>query len=845
MWRQGSRTQKSLGRILRIGAAVFPGVPLAVFSFCSALVGLFFDVVAYAVLWTLQLILRLGLLLDQAYANSRDQVLPNFLKRYPAERFWRGIERACLPFRLRSWIFPTEIQSSASDQGTLQSYTKEIRNQVILVICGPPCSGKSYLMGLLKSYWNDIIFLEMDAIREEILRGRLHDKPTRSASYRVMHYLATKELKKGKSVALNATYMPEEQRAEVASIALRLRVPLYVVQCVCMPDEAMKRFVGRESGHAATDLTAERVKKLSEQYEQFDGALLINTDTTLIPDQISALNSYLRKADGRFKGFPGADPIQWARHSYASRSLFPESKKQSSQTPAKLSESSVRLAKHRLFRYAVVWVALMVVTVLGVLPFIYKIVARFHAEYLVPNSPLGLPSAITKAFVNTLRDLWTRIPQHGLADWAEWATFCLALVALGSVVFEIMRGMKGRFEEARRIKRTGDCARYDSVPESDPPSDKELFHAYRWRIVPQLRKRLRIPNVPIFFAVRPFPNRSFSVLAHAAHNQDFTLPEEAASLGLDWNGFASWRQKRTRGEYALTYSHEYGLRCLGIEELTNTGSETTRNLNVVKCPYDEYASRELAVNYCDSGTLPDMRRLFEGEAWDAGDLDLLNISESAKRYSMRVSVTGLVLTEDDFFVLQRRSAVVGHGLGSLAASVNGAADYYADTCETSGELWPMLGRMYAVLPYSFHGVLSDLELGGPRKWDLAKTALREIKEEIGLEEDVFVHSDGEKNCVPPFKRPFLAAAYNLRHGRDLNFYCCLRTHLKAKEISAERSNARDKWEVEHLVFLPRDKVTVRAIRSGELEQVIPKRARHLLGALYSWAVYANAIRKPR
>jgi len=96
--------------------------------------------------------------------------------------------------------------------------------------------------------------------------------------------------------------------------------------------------------------------------------------------------------------------------------------------------------------------------------------------------------------------------------------------------------------------------------------------------------------------------------------------------------------------------------------------------------------------------------------------------------------------------------------------VNGAADYHADCCDSDSGLWRLLGRVYALLPYRFHVILNDLELDGPRNWELAR-----------------------------------AAASNLRYGRDLNFYCCFRTHLRAEDIGVQRRKARDRWEVANLV----------------------------------------------
>jgi hypothetical protein len=227
--------------------------------------------------------------------------------------------------------------------------------------------------------------------------------------------------------------------------------------------------------------------------------------------------------------------------------------------------------------------------------------------------------------------------------------------------------------------------------------------------------------------------------------------------------------------------------------------------------------REQAVNLLAPGSLPDMRSLLEGEDWDTGRLDL-SVPKSAERYSMQMSVTGLILTDDDYFILQRRSNAVGHGLGSLAGSVNGGAHHGKDGT------WM---RRLAI----------KLNVTGLQRWNLRCSALRETREEIGLRDKTFAKLAEARNGVPPFDRPFIGAGYNLRYGRDLNFYCCFRTTLKAGEIASQRRYAKDKWEVENLVFLHRSRVSVDAIKSGDLSRELSKPARHLTGALYAWAVY--------
>ena len=830
-----------IGVALRASAAVIWFSLTVTPSLLVGILGRLFEVSALILRTTLYPFLWFSMRLDLAVANSGyRRALPRFWNQHSSGRFLLWLEGFLPHFPTWRWIrdgwASIRVPQSISAKGIVGDSCKAF----ILVICGPPCAGKSYLLRFLAPARKDISFFEMDEIRRQILPGELHDKPTRSAAYRVMHSRATKDLLVGKPVALSATYMPTEHRAELSAIAVRFRVPLYVVQCTCAPEEAAKRFLGRKGGHAGADLTATRVKELSAQYERFDGALLLNTDTLSVADQIAAVGSYLKNASLlQLRDKASVDPVQWARHCYTPKPLVPDSKQFNRSDPAKLSEASVRQAKRRLRWYAFGLTAVFVAAFLGIVPLAPKFYDHILVEYRLVRQEYGWAIAILRALAASVKYWWHDLPKHSLEELAAWATFCLALAGFGSILFEYWRQIRERRKEARQVKTEGDTPRYSSVSQPVMPSDKEIFHAYRCRVVPKQRKRMRIPSVPVFFVVRPFPERSFSIEARSTADLDDCISREASSFGMDWKGFTEWRQKTRRAEYAITYSREYGLRCVGLETPVSNG---TCYLSAVKSPYDDYMSKEHATNYCAPGSLPDMRRLFEGKAWDSGNLDLLNFSETARRYSMRISVTGLVLTEDDYFILQRRSGVVGHGLGSLAASVNGAADYYADCSDHDRQIWPILGRIYAALPYSVHGPISELELDGPRCWDLAKSALREVREEIGLKADAFYESS-EKGNVPPVKRPFIGAAYNLRYGRDLNFYCCFRTWLKSEEITAQRKRARDRWEVENLVFLHRDDVTVRAIHSGELEKALPGRARHLLGVLYSWAVYANAIRR--
>lgn len=724
-------------------------------------------------------------------------------------------------------------------------------NGFLLVVCGPPCSGKSFLHDALKSSRTDIQYYEMDDIRLRILKGPLNDKPRRSAAYRVMHHLATVDLLNGRSVAVGATYLPAEQRAELASIAQRSRVDLFVVQCICSPEEAVKRFQRRSSTHAGSDLTAVRVKELTEQYERFDGALLINTDSP--SDHVGAVEAYIN-------GETPVDAIQWARHDYQRRSepkKFGPTASGTENLPVKLSESSVRAARKVTRRYLYLSIGVTIFIGVGILPVLYKV-----GWAIIPSTVSSWPNHGTwsNKSVEVLSSVfWRLVDQvqiHSFVDIASLATFCFVIAGLGSLLIEHRQQVKHATSEARRIYSAGQTPRYSSFP-TGIPSDTELYHLYRCRLPENQKERMPLIDVPLFFEALPSRALSFSTKVTGIKDpEDSSLPGDAAQFGMDWNGFVQWRKMVRRNEYPLTYSHEYGIKCVG---LSVDHTKELCQLDGAKCTYDEYVSKELAVNLLSPGTLPDLRRLLEGATWDSENRLSMDIAESARRYSMRLSVTGLVLTADDYFVLQRRSGAVGHGLGSLAGAVNGAADFYSDrvgVCRVWG--W-LIGKLFAHLPNWLYDPPNWVQKGIDcvelpisllqrittmipftfLKWDLRKSALREIKEEIGLRRWHFWRLKNKEVGSPPVRKPFLGAAYNLRYGRDLNFYCCFRTKLQSQEISNRRKWARDAWEVESLVFLHGDLVTVKSIESGALDRLLPERARHLLGALYCWAIYAG------
>jgi 8-oxo-dGTP pyrophosphatase MutT (NUDIX family) len=407
------------------------------------------------------------------------------------------------------------------------------------------------------------------------------------------------------------------------------------------------------------------------------------------------------------------------------------------------------------------------------------------------------------------RDILVGITSSSWTDQATWSTFAIAAAGIIGIFLLFYKETSEKRNRAESIGNAGKVPTF-RLPEgaNETPSDREIYYSYQCRIATdEERAKMPIHELPVYFLIPPQKGRSFRAIVSSERKQPASnLPSDAAGLGLDWSGFTAWRWDAYCTDYALKANGaENNLRCVSNPRANPKAGEYI--IPGSRCLYTDYVVRELSVNLCAPGTLPDMRRLFEGPQWDEGTLDLSDCSAGASRYSLRISVTGILLTQDEYFVLQRRSTRVASGIGSLGASVAGAADFQKDRY---GLMIPRIR---------------------PRRWNLEKSIRRELKEETGIK--------NLRESLHP--GPFLGAALNLRYGRDLNFYALLQTPENTWDLSAYRKKraARDRWEVDRLEFLDSRLVTQRSILRGELELHLPGRSRHLMGALYAWTVFAD------
>lgn len=136
----------------------------------------------------------------------------------------------------------------------------------LIVLTGPPCSGKSTLAGQLAPIFGAIV-LDVDQIREIVIPNSQQSQEDRNIAYRCMHLVAQKLLEVGaNTVILTATYSRRNPRQWLRSLADNMSVRVCVLACQVSPEIAIARFRARKPGHPAVDLTEDSVQRQVMDY---------------------------------------------------------------------------------------------------------------------------------------------------------------------------------------------------------------------------------------------------------------------------------------------------------------------------------------------------------------------------------------------------------------------------------------------------------------------------------------------------------------------------------------------------------------------------------------------------
>lgn len=690
-----------------------------------------------------------------------------------------------------SWFYGQECVSAFI---VCEKHTLAILDSVsplkLVVFAGPPLSGKTYLSALTASHYG-LEPLAMDEERKNNLPDSEHTKADRNQAYRLMVSKANQRFLSGDlMVILDATFAPAEHRRAVTELAKKWQARIYLVECQVSPEVAVDRFRQRESNHAGIDLTETRVRELADEISAYAGGLVVDTDKQKDADSIASIIGYI---DTRLPLWSPDDWVESAkedqeRRERAERKETARGVRARDQTPEiRISPISRRTAKLRIVGYSIIVTPAVALYIYGFILLYWNLVTQATA-YLTAGFFVG------------------------------------AIVPVYYLVEKPIRKSIG-------ILQLGKQPRYGAIKWVSR-SNRQLYKDYHERTasIPGLPEGFLIDGLPLYFVIPPKLGISFDVVVKPAYRMtglerlkgflgtnfqtkcerqcQEQLGRDAAEWGFDWNGYRNWRIREMSSEY---FGGQVWEKRVGAASLdTKRKQDGVVEVGGTITSYADYLVAEQSANLEVSGQLPYMREFFEGADWISRNVNLDFLeggTHSSQRYSMSVSVTALIQTKDNFFIFQRKSPQVQTGAWGLAASTAGGAKW-KDVVDRTGN-----GR------------------------SLKNALYREIQEELGLLEKHF----------NPDETRFIAAAFNLKYGRDLNFYALLRSTLTREQIldifnrgstwNSLSSQGQDRWEVANLVFVPLQWLKEENLESFSRMKDILGDARHGRGVIRSLRTY--------
>jgi predicted kinase len=167
----------------------------------------------------------------------------------------------------------------------------------IIVVCGPPCSGKSTFGELvaakLKGVGQPATHLSVDRILTELLPESDRNVRDRTIALNTMHQKAVALHSEGRIPILDSTYTRRQAREQLQQSCGH--IPFFIVEMSVSVDIALTRFDER-GRHDAVDQTHQSVHRavLNFPWSEQPGILKIDsTSTTAIQESASLIESLL------------------------------------------------------------------------------------------------------------------------------------------------------------------------------------------------------------------------------------------------------------------------------------------------------------------------------------------------------------------------------------------------------------------------------------------------------------------------------------------------------------------------------------------------------------------------
>ena len=139
---------------------------------------------------------------------------------------------------------------------------------MIIIICGLPGTGKTFLSNKLSQYVNATV-LSTDKLRKELFGKPSYAPWERALIYDVLFLLAKYLHSSGINCILDGTFNMEKSRSEVKELLNLTNDQIHIIECICPEDMIITRLLLRKNDYSDANVSIYlKMKKIYEPVRQ-------------------------------------------------------------------------------------------------------------------------------------------------------------------------------------------------------------------------------------------------------------------------------------------------------------------------------------------------------------------------------------------------------------------------------------------------------------------------------------------------------------------------------------------------------------------------------------------------
>lgn len=164
---------------------------------------------------------------------------------------------------------------------------------MIIIVCGLPGSGKSFFASRLAEKLS-AQYISSDLTRKAMHATGQYTLKDKLAVYLAMGSMASKALRQGKTVVLDATFHHHTMRDLFIELAGEFQTPLHFILIQASP-EIIKKRLSKPKQDSEADYPV--YLNMKAQFERFDTAhLLLQSKENNVEDMLAAVTDYIKES---------------------------------------------------------------------------------------------------------------------------------------------------------------------------------------------------------------------------------------------------------------------------------------------------------------------------------------------------------------------------------------------------------------------------------------------------------------------------------------------------------------------------------------------------------------------